>query len=65
MYPGMCSVCDGRIQPGQLIAEDTDGGYSHLPCLELDDEPRADGSWRQPPCPGCHLVHAPAQKECF
>jgi hypothetical protein len=56
-YPGRCNAADDAILPGDRIAEDTDGGFSHTHCL--DDEP---DTRRARVCPRCHLEHA---GECF
>lgn len=63
-YPGACEAGDDQIRPGDRIV--TDGfGYSHLRCIQIDDEPATPP--RRPPtterkCGQCHLVHA---GECF
>lgn len=59
MYAGRCNAGEHPIRPGEQITEDTDGGFSHVRCLLIDDEPE---TVRAKACTRCHLIHA---GECF
>lgn len=36
-YYGRCTMCGDRVEPGDMIASDGDGGFAHDYCV--DDEP--------------------------
>jgi hypothetical protein len=61
-YPGRCNAGDDQIYVGQTIAEDDDGGFSHVRCLLIDDEPEPRPRPADQACPRCNLIHA---GECF
>lgn len=52
-YTGTCTARGDRIELGDVIEEDEDGGYSHADCA-----PTLLVVTAKPPCPKCWLVHA-------
>lgn len=47
-HAGTCTAEADPIEPGDLIVSDPRGGYSHLACAGVDDEPDTDGHWPRP-----------------